>query len=76
MGTANEFEKQMDGALAFRTATDGTYNYYGEASPGADTSKPVWRISRLTISSTAIMWADGSGGFDNVWDDHLTLTYS
>jgi len=55
--------------------------YIGEATPGTATSAASWRIQRVntsdgTDSDIAIEWADGNANFDNVWDDHLTLTYS
>ncbi len=55
--------------------------YIGEATPGTATSAASWRIQRIntndgTNNDIAIQWADGNANFDNVWDDHLTITYS
>lgn len=61
--------------LTVRQANDGTYTYIGEALPGAATSAPVWRIQRITNADNTVLWADGDANFDNVWDNHLTLTY-
>ena len=47
--------------------TDGTYNYYGEARPGTALTAAEWRVSRETIATTRIEWADGNGNFDNVF---------
>jgi hypothetical protein len=58
---------------------NGNTIYKGEAVPGASGSANVWRISRSVLNSegdTIITWADGNANFDNVWDDHLTLSYS
>lgn len=58
------------------------YIYIGEAVPGTNTSDPLWRISRVEISSDAtdnditIGYAGGSSSFDKKWSDHLTLQYS
>lgn len=51
--------------------------YVGEAIPGNLTSSPNWRIKRVdTSSGVEVLYADGDSNFDNVWDDHLTLSYS
>lgn len=54
--------------------------YIGRAEPGALKSAAVWSISKSVIESgldndTSQSWADGDSNFDNVWDDHLILTY-
>lgn len=66
----------LDPALSFRMVETATYKYFGEASPGADTSAGVWRVSRLTIADNTVLWAGGDADFNDVWDDHLTLSYS
>lgn len=55
--------------------------YTGTAPAGSATSASVWRIKKTTIDSMGegdmvVTWADGNANFDNVWDDHLSLTYS
>ncbi len=61
---------------ALRMATVGDYDYIGEASIGSLTSSAVWRIKRIDNSSgLAITWA-GTGSFDQIWDNYLSLTYS
>ena len=58
----------IDGALASGPIyTDGTYNYFGEAVPGSALTAAVWRVSRMAISDSRVMWADGNGNFDNVY---------
>jgi hypothetical protein len=66
--------------VAYDLETDSSVanvTYVGQADPGSDTSDPVWRIKRITetLTGASIDWADGSGAFDQVWDDRLTLTY-
>jgi len=60
--------------------------YIGEAAPGSVVSDPVWRIKRLVTAAgvTPIEFAtttnaDGTslvGGFNHVWNDRASLTYS
>ncbi len=54
--------------------------YKGWAATGSVTSDAVWRIQRITFVGTdddvVMVWANGDGNFDNIWDDHLTLPYS
>jgi hypothetical protein len=55
----------------------GTYQYFGYATIASDEAAAVWKISRLTSANPqALMWADGNADYDNVWDDHATLSYS
>lgn len=55
---------------------DGTYTYIGLAAPGALTSAAVWRIIRMTNADDRMIYADGNSNYDNMWDDHLILSYS
>lgn len=60
---------------ALRMVTVGNYDYIGEASIGSATSASVWRIKRIdNTSGLVIKWA-GTGTFDQVWDNYLSLTY-
>lgn len=56
----------------------GGITYVGEALPGVLASGSTWRIKRITEvgPDITIAWADGDSLFNNVWDNHLTLTYS
>lgn len=55
-----------------------TVTYIGEAAPAVVESAAFWRIKRITTtgSNIDIKWADGNEFYDNVWDDHLSLSYS
>jgi len=66
----------LSAPLALKIATTATYKYIGEAGPGSLTGAQKWRIQRLTIADNTIVWADGNGEFDNVWDDYASLTYA
>ena len=58
---------------------DQTIAWIGESAPGSATSEAVWRIKRVTFtgdeSDSTTEWANGSGDFTQIWDDHLSLTY-
>ncbi len=57
---------------------NSTLSYLGKALPGSATSSPVWQIKKITITGTvtAIKLANGSSGFNQVWDDRASLTYT
>ena len=71
---------ELDDLLLRIDYASSTINYYGHAPPGSATSAAVWRIKRETLDSqsrtTLIQYADGDAGFNNVWDDRATLSYS
>lgn len=62
------------GDYAIRMASSGGYDYFGHASPGTASSAASWKIKRMD-SNGIITWADGNASFDNVWDNHSSLTY-
>lgn len=62
--------------FALRFATVGSVDYIGEAAIGTATSSALWRIKKVdSTSGISIKWA-GTGVFDQIWDNHLSLTYS
>ena len=54
------------------TTTSATYSYFCEAAPGTLASAAAWRISRLTVATGVIQWADGNAAFDNVAANRAT----
>lgn len=54
------------------TTTSATYAYHCEALAGSATSAAVWRISRLTVATGVVQWANGDGNFDNIADARAT----
>jgi hypothetical protein len=52
--------------------------YVGEAQPGSNEDSPVWRIKKIDNSGEVmqILFAGGKDLFNQIWSDHLTLTYS
>jgi hypothetical protein len=69
------------GAMAYSMRVDfvgDTIIYKGEAVPGASSADPVWRISKITLGTdgdVTTQWASGSASFNQIWDNHLGLTY-
>lgn len=62
--------------FSLRLATVGSVDYIGEAAIGSATSSAVWRVKKIdSTTGITITWA-GTGVFDQVWDNYLTLTYS
>ena len=61
----------IDAPVEFRHYSDATYDYYGEAGPGATApalNAAVWRVSRITKATGDETWAD-SGNFSQVFTD-------
>ena len=54
------------------TTTSATYSYHCEAQPGTATAAASWRISRLTVATGVVQWADGNSNFDNIADNRST----
>lgn len=75
MGVSLEQRSDSLGALKLDQAST-TLFYVGEAAVAASTTAPMWRIRKIdTTTGVDVKWADGNTYFDNVWDDHVTLTY-
>ena len=62
---------------------DGDTLYIGDALPGTVDSSATWSIKKIVFTEdgggntdAVTTWADGNSNRDNIWDDHLTLTYS
>lgn len=73
-GTRQLSVNDFGSALSLRMDEVGTDLYVGESQPGTATSAASWRIKK--VSDTAVQWADGDTLFNNVWDNHLSLSYS
>ncbi len=54
--------------------------YRAEAPVGSATATAIWRIRKITVQSSdgdiMVRWANGSEAFNQIWDDHLGLSYS
>lgn len=51
---------------------DGTYKYFGEAKPASPLTSPVWKVSRMNISTSYVQWVDG-GRPTQVYTDVATV---
>lgn len=54
--------------------------YRGTAIPGSLDSSPVWAITKITFDTpnngdVIAIWANGSNVANQIWDNHLFLTY-
>jgi len=58
-----------------------TVTYVGSSKVGADASKPVWQIMKVTEvvagdeTTTTITFPNGSDKYGFVWNDHETFSY-
>jgi len=59
-----------------KTDDTGTLTYVGNAVTGTATSAAAWKIKEITNASGDIVWADGDGLYNNVWDNRASLTYT
>ena len=59
-------------------STDANNVYIGYAPTGSSTSAAVWRIQKIVTSGSdiAILSANGSDAFNNIYDDRASLSYS
>ena len=70
----NDAAHVADGALASGPIyEDASFKYFGDAIPGSSLTASVWRVSRLSNSTSQLEWADGDGKFDNVFTDLSTV---
>lgn len=59
--------------------SDGKQEYIGFAKPGTDVSASGWQIKKLSYSGfniISILYAGGNLGFDKIWDDRESYSYS
>jgi len=71
-----------DSMLSIALAYDNSQRleYKGRAPAGTAKSAAHWQIQRYFWDATSnlvdILWANGNGAMDQVWDDRASLTYS
>lgn len=62
---------------ALELIESGVFTYVGVAAIGTITSAASWQIKRLDeTTGLEMLWADGNDTFDNIWDNHVSLSYS
>ncbi|MBF0163849.1 MAG: hypothetical protein HQM01_04955 [Magnetococcales bacterium] len=69
----------MASRSAVVTVGDTTINYTGIADPGSSPSDACWLISRVTVNadgSTVTEFPNGNASFDQIWNNHASLSYS
>ncbi len=69
----------QDSGFALKTIIDTSVantKYICEAAPGSASSSPVWRVQRIVTNGAlqTISYA-GTGAFDQIADNRLTLSY-
>lgn len=68
-GSAPPYQQIFD----YNGTTIGTAIYIGWATPGVPTSAAKWKIRKLTYDLnnqvTAIQYANGDVGFNQIWDN-------
>lgn len=71
-------ELKFDLAIYIDDTTTAGITYLGMAEIGTAAADNMWQIRTIddTSGDTQILWADGNGRFDNVWDDRASLSYS
>ena len=75
-GDLQDYLYELAAPKAVKQATDGTYNYYGFATPGTLVTASTWKVMRETIADGTITWANGNAFYINIWNNYATLTYS
>ena len=64
-------------ALQLDDTSTANVTYIGKAKIGSATDGAVWQIQKLDETSGLIItWADGNDGYDNIWDNRVSLSYS
>ena len=80
MGTKTSEIIYTSYSLALDYDATGNLIYFGRAEKGALQSAAVWAINRLDYDVNdnliSILWADGNGSFDNVWNNRTVLSYN
>lgn len=79
LATGRRFKAVQD--VPMKTAVDiysATVIYVGETKPGITTAQAFWRIERITTTGTEILieFANGKDTFENIWANHVSLSYS
>jgi hypothetical protein len=76
----NKLSEILTGLDIFTTLIDeasATLTYFGKARAGSDPADPVWSISSMdTTAQTELLWAEGNGSFDKIFDDRAGYSYS
>jgi len=71
----------MQGSLTVRLDySEGNVTYVGYAEPGTGENEPKWQIRKFEYDEAgnlvAVKFAEGTIGFDKVWNNRTSYTYS
>jgi hypothetical protein len=58
------------------TSTPGVIYEYSSIAINSNLADTVWRISKYTIATDILLWADGNTNYDNAANSLTTITYS
>lgn len=74
--TGKAYKNVSNVPMKIKVDDQGSYVYYGFAKPGSLTSVAVWRVFRENTSTGDVEFAGGTDDFTNIYDDHLSASYS
>lgn len=76
MATPIQVNQLATQTLIKRVDTTSSFTYVGESVLGSTESNSSWRIKRVSVidGDAVILWA-GTGDFNQIWINRLTLTY-
>ena len=73
-------EPQDNYMTALDYDSSGNLIYIGKANMGSAKSDAVWNIRKLVYDAsnnlTDMLWANGDGAFNNIWNNRIAISYS
>ena len=73
-------ESQDNYMTALDYDSSGNLIYIGKANMNSSKADGVWSIRKLVYDAsnnlTDMLWANGDGAFNNIWDNRITINYS
>ena len=73
-------EPQDNYMTALDYDSSGNLIYIGKANMNSSKADGVWSIRKLVYDAsnnlTDMLWANGDGAFNNIWDNRITINYS
>ena len=73
-------EPQDNYMTALDYDSSGNLIYIGKANMGSAKSDGVWSIRKLVYDAsnnlTDMLWANGDGAFNNIWNNRTAISYS
>ena len=73
-------EPQDNYMTALDYDSSGNLIYIGKANMGSSKADAVWSIRKLVYDAsnnlTDMLWANGDGAFNNIWNNKTAISYS